>query len=267
MPYRKANGITIYYEEYGKGEPLVLINGLSFILDLWFAQIEELSKRFRVIALDNRGIGGSDAPDEEYSIRMMADDTADLLRGLGIVKTHVAGLSMGGYIAQEMALSHPSLVDRLVLIATCMGGPRSTALGKPFWDKLALELVGLTPEEMCRKDLTLMSAPGFAKHHPEIIEQAAALRTKKVQPMHAFIRQYNACMAFDINHRAPDIKQPTLIIMGREDLVFPLALAEDFREKMPRAEIVVYEDCGHAILLEKADLLNRDLLRFLTAGS
>ena len=111
MPHQTVNGIKIYYEERGKGEPLILINGLAFPMDLWFAQMDELSKDFRVIALDNRGIGRSDKPDEEYSIAMMASDAVGLLKTLGIEKTHVAGLSMGGFIAQEMALSYPDVVD------------------------------------------------------------------------------------------------------------------------------------------------------------
>ena len=103
MPHSTVNGIKIYYEEQGTGEPLILINGLAFPMDLWFAQIRELSKDFRVIALDNRGIGRSDHPDEEYSIAMMASDAVGLLQSLGIAKAHVVGLSMGGFIAQEIA--------------------------------------------------------------------------------------------------------------------------------------------------------------------
>ena len=125
MPHSTVNGIKIYYEEQGTGEPLILINGLAFPMDLWFAQIRELSKDFRVIALDNRGIGRSDHPDEAYSIAMMASDAVGLLQSLGIAKAHVVGLSMGGFIAQEIALSYPEVVNRLILIATGIGGTRS----------------------------------------------------------------------------------------------------------------------------------------------
>ena len=129
MPHSTVNGIKIYYEEQGKGEPLILINGLAFPMDLWFAQIRELSKDFRVIALDNRGIGRSDQPDEEYSIAMMASDAVGLLQSLGIAKAHVVGLSMGGFISQEIALSYPEVVNRLILVATGMGGTRSAGIG------------------------------------------------------------------------------------------------------------------------------------------
>ena len=263
MPYQTVNGIQIYYEEQGKGEPLMLINGLSFPMDLWFAQIEELSKDFRVIALDNRGIGRTDKPDEEYSIPLMASDAVGLLKALDIHRSHLAGLSMGGFIAQEIALTYPDKVNRLILIATGMGGPRSLALGKPFWDRMAAAIAGKKPWEIYRIDLTLMTAPGFVEQHPDTLDKAVELRMENPQPLHAFVRQYTAAGLFDSNERVQKIDQPTLIVLGREDPIFPIALAEDFREKMPHATMIIYEQCGHAILLEKPDRLSKDIRDFL----
>jgi pimeloyl-ACP methyl ester carboxylesterase len=263
LPHQTVNGIQIYYEEKGKGEPLILINGLAFPMDLWFAQIEELSKDFRVIALDNRGIGRSGQPDEEYSIAMMAADAAGLLKALGIEKAHIVGLSMGGFISQEIALSYPDVVNRLVLIATAMGGTRSLELGRPFWEKAAAEIYGKPPQDVYRIDLTLMSAPGFAKRHPDVIDKAVALRMKHPQPLHAFLRQFAACNVFDVTNRAGSIAQPTMIILGQDDPIFPIPLAEDFRRTLPDAKMLVYENCGHAVLLEKPDQLSRDIREFL----
>jgi pimeloyl-ACP methyl ester carboxylesterase len=263
MPHQTVNGIKIYYEEQGKGEPLILINGLAFPMDLWFAQIRELSNDFRVIALDNRGIGRSDKPDDEYSIAMMAADVVGLLKTLGIEKSHVAGLSMGGFIAQEIALSYPDMVNRLILVATGMGGARSLALGKPFWEKTAAAIAGKPAEQVYRTDLTLMTAPGFVEKHPDILDQAVRLRMKHPQPLHAFLRQFAAANVFDINGCAQNISQPTLIILGKDDPIFPIPLAEDFRERLPKAKMIIYENCGHAIHLEKPDQLSRDMREFL----
>lgn len=263
MPHVTANGINIYFEEQGVGEPLILINGLAFPLDLWFQQIRELSKNFRVIALDNRGIGRTDKPDEEYTIAMMAADAVGLLRALGIEKAHVAGLSMGGFISQEIALSYPSMVNKLILIATGMGGSRSQLLGKPFWDRAMTELQGLKPQQMYHRDLILMTAPGFAQRLPEILDQAVQLRMKHVQPLHGFLRQFAACGAFDINNRAGNISQPTLIILGKDDPIFPIPLAQDYQQKLPHAKMIVYENCGHAISLERAESLSNDMREFL----
>ncbi len=263
MPHQTVNGIRIYYEEQGKGEPLIFINGLAFPMDLWFAQIRELSKDFRVIALDNRGIGQSDKPDEEYSIALMASDTVGLLKALGIKKAHIAGLSMGGFIAQEIALSCPEMVNRLIFIATSTGGPRSQELGRPFWDKVSAAIAGKPAPDVYRTDLTLMTAPGFAEKHPDILERAVQLRMKHPQPLKAFLRQYAACNAFDSNSRIHQVTQPVMIILGKEDPIFPTPLADDFRRKLPRAKMMMYENCGHAILLEKADQLSKDIREFL----
>ena len=263
MPHQTVNGIKIYYEEQGKGEPLFLINGLAFPMDLWFAQIRELSKDFRVIALDNRGIGQSDKPDEEYSIAMMAADAVGLQKALGIEKSHVAGLSMGGFIAQEMALSYPDRVNRLILVATGMGGSRSQELGKPFWEEATAAIYGKPAEQIYRIDLTLMTAPGFVEKHPDILDQAVRLRMKNPQPLHAFLRQFAAASVFDINSRAQNITQPTLIILGKDDPIFPIPLAEDYQKTLPEAKMIIYENCGHAILLEKPDQLNHDIREFL----
>jgi len=265
MPYQTVNGIRVYYEEQGTGESLILINGLAFPMDLWFAQSRELSRDFRVIALDNRGIGRSDKPNVEYSIAMMAADAVGLLGALNIEKSHVAGLSMGGFIAQEIALSYPDMVNRLVLVATGMGGARSLALGKPFWEKVAAAIAGKPPEQVYRADLTLMTAPGFPEKHPDVLDQAVALRMKNPQPLHAFMRQLAACNAFDNNNLAQNISQPTQIILGMDDPIFPLPLADDFRRKLPNAKMIFYENCGHAIHLEKPDQLNRDIREFLIA--
>lgn len=263
MPYQTVNGIKIYYEEQGKGEPLILINGLSFPMDLWFAQIRELSKDFQVIALDNRGIGRSDKPDEEYSIAMLAEDAVGLLKALGIKKSHVVGLSMGGFISQEIALSYPGIVNRLVLVATGMGGARSRELGKPFWEKAAAAVAGKTPEEAYRADMTLMTAPGFVEKHPDMLAESVSLRMKNPQPLYAFLRQFAAANAFDNNQRTQNISQPTMIILGQDDPIFPIPLADDFRQKMPKAKMIIYENCGHAIHLEKPDQLSRDIREFL----
>lgn len=263
MPHQTVNGIRIYYEEQGKGEPLIFINGLAFPMDLWFAQIRELSKDFHVIALDNRGIGQSDKPDEAYSIALMASDTVGLLKALRIENAHIAGLSMGGFIAQEIALSYPEMVNRLIFIATSTGGPRSLELGKPFWDKVSTAIAGKPAADVYRTDLTLMTAPGFAEKHPDILEQAVQLRMKHPQPLKAFLRQYAACNAFDSNSRVHQITQPTMIILGKDDPIFPTPLADEFRRKLPRAKMIMYENCGHAILLEKADQLSRDIREFL----
>ena len=118
MPTVRVGDINIYYEDHGKGEPLLLIEGWGTDLTCWQFQIPEFSTKYRVIAFDNRGAGRTDAPDQPYSFRMMADDAVGLLDALGIGKAHILGMSMGGCIAQEIAIEHPERTRSLILAAT-----------------------------------------------------------------------------------------------------------------------------------------------------
>ena len=118
MPTVRVGDINIYYEDHGKGEPLLLIEGWGTDLTCWQLQIPEFSTKYRVIAFDNRGTGRTDAPDQPYSFRLMADDAVGLLDALGIGKAHILGVSMGGCIAQEIAIEHPERTRSLILAAT-----------------------------------------------------------------------------------------------------------------------------------------------------
>ena len=129
MPILKANGIHIYYETHGAGDPLLLIMGLGANSTAWFLQVPEFSKHYQVIAFDNRGAGRSDKPNEPYTIMQMADDAAGLMEELGVQSAHVFGMSLGGMIAQELTLRHPARVRTLVLGGTMAGGPQAIRAG------------------------------------------------------------------------------------------------------------------------------------------
>jgi len=125
MPQLRSNGINLYYEEHGSGDPLLLIMGFTVSSVGWHWNIPTFAQEFRTIVFDNRGGGQSDKPDEPYTMTMFADDTAGVLDNLGIDQAHVFGISMGGMIAQEFALRHPQRVKTLVLGCTNCGGPRT----------------------------------------------------------------------------------------------------------------------------------------------
>src|SRR5215211_420992 len=127
MPLASVNGLDLYYEETGSGPPLLLIAGLSGNTLGWAMLQPTLAERFRVIAFDNRGAGRSSAPPGPYTTRRMADDAAALLDRLGVARAHVLGFSMGGMVAQELALHHPARVGRLVLYGT-LARPRPAIL-------------------------------------------------------------------------------------------------------------------------------------------
>src|SRR5262245_23183263 len=123
MPRQRVGDIEIYYEVHGDGpRTLTMIRGLGSNLTAWYEQMPELARRFRVVVFDNRGAGRTDKPDAPYTIAQMADDTAGLVAALGIQRTALLGISMGGMIAQEFALKYPTLLSCLILGCTFFGG-------------------------------------------------------------------------------------------------------------------------------------------------
>lgn len=264
MPYSKVNGIQVYYEEHGSGFPLLLVQGLGYPSGMWFAQIPEMSARFRTIVLDNRGVGKSDKPDEEYTVALMASDAAGLLKSLGVQKAHVAGVSLGGYIAQELALHEPELVDRLVLLATSCGGPCYLELTKSLWGEIA-KLAGLPPERIIREGMAFATTEEFYRVRPDLIDRSVAVRMEVLQPYYAFTRQSAAAMNFDSRDRAGLIRHPTLILAGARDRVMPLVLTEELARKIPHCRMRVIPNAAHLLFLEAAEEVNREIIDFLTA--
>ncbi len=262
MPFQRINGIQLYYEEHGKGDPVLLIQGLGYPSEMWFLQIPYLSRYFRTITFDNRGVGRSDKPDEEYSIGLMASDAAELLHVLRIEKAHVIGVSMGGYIAQEIALKQPDVVDRLVLLATTYGGPEYMEMTKDLWNEAAA-FKNLPPDEMIRKGMALAAAPGFVHKHPDLIESSVRIRLKNLQPLYAFKRQAEAAFLFNNKERAHLIRHPTLILAGSEDRVMPIKLTLVLAKMIPNSTLTIYPDTGHLIFLERAQEINQAILQFL----
>ncbi len=262
MPFQRVNGIQIFYEEQGKGEPVLLIQGLGYPSGMWFLQIPYLSRYFRTITFDNRGVGRSDKPDEEYSVGLMASDAVELLHALCIEKAHVIGVSMGGYIAQEMALQHPDEVRRLVLLATTCGGPEYLELTKDLWNETAA-FRNLPADEMIRKGMALAAAPGFAQKHPELIERGVQVRLENLQPLYAFNRQAAAAFHFNSKDRTHLIHHPTLILAGAEDRVMPLQLTQVLAERIPKASLTVFPNTGHLLFLERNQEINQAILEFL----
>lgn len=263
MPFQKVNNTQIYYEEHGTGYPVLLIQGLGYPSGMWFMQIPALAAHFRTIVFDNRGVGKSEKPNEEYSVALMASDAAGLLRSLGIKKAYVAGVSLGGYISQELALDSPDLVDRLVLMSTSCAGPRYIELTKNLWDEIA-KLAGLSPEQIIRQGMSFATTEEFYRTHPEMIERSVAVRMENLQPLYAFTRQSAAAMSFDSRDRAHLIHQPTLILAGAQDRVMPLVLTEELASKIPNACLKIFPHAAHLLFLEEAQAVNGLIIDFLS---
>jgi len=262
MPTAKVNNIQLYYEEQGHGEPLLLIMGLGASIMGWSEQIPTFSREFQVIAFDNRGAGRSDKPAVRYTIALFADDTAGLMDALGIGSAHVYGQSMGGFIAQELALRHPQRVRTLVLGSTGCGG-RQAIVGSP--ENLAIMgmMNVLGPREAAEKGLTLLYGDEFIRrHHDDLVERS--LREAELRsPSDAFGRQVQAAIRHETFGRLPDIRCPTLVITGSDDKVVPADNSRILAQRIPGAELAILPDAGHGYLVEKAAESNAIVLEFL----
>lgn len=214
MPMVLVNGIQMYYELRGEGEPLVLILGLANDISEVEVIIHWLAQRYRVLAFDNRGAGRTDKPDIPYSIEMMADDTAGLMDALGIDRANVLGISMGGRIALALTLSHPERVGKLVLVSTS---------------------ARVLPRTVRFRVLGLLSS-------------APILRGKYPQPRYAFIQQREASSTFNCTGRLREIQVPTVIMHGRNDKTVPYMLAEELHNGI-RDSRMVWFGGGHIFFL------------------
>lgn len=261
MPEKKVNGIDIYYEIHGEGDPLVLIMGLRRNVEWWYHQISPLSKHFKVIAFDNRGAGRSDKPEMTYSIRLFADDTAGLLEALGVENAHILGISMGGYIAQELAINYPEKVRKLVLGCTSCGGGRAVLMSPERMEKFTANK-GLTPEEILRKDMDIYFSDEFIRENPERIEDFVEISMRYYQPPEAFLRQFEACLTHDTAARLHRITVPTLITAGDDDPLVPSENSRILKELVPHAELSFFPGCRHCFFIEEHRKFNQMVIEF-----
>lgn len=257
----KVNGVALHYEITGQGEPLILIEGLGTATWLWWKQVPELSRRFRVVAYDLRGSGWSDKPDEPYSIPMFADDLARLMDALRIKQAHVLGISLGGYVAQEFAIRYPHKVKRLILCSTSTNGPHAIP---PNPDVIVALMTPVAGKDDLRDRIVLSLSPGYAAAHPSDVEQMLAWRLDNPQPTYAYNRQLMSAVGWTSEGRLGEITMPTLVLAGSEDRVVPPQNADVLVAGIPHAEKVILQGAGHLINVEQPETFNKEVIRFLT---
>ena len=269
MTTAKINDIEMYYEVHGptvlpedQADALLLIMGLGANATSWEMQLPAFSREYRTIAFDNRGSGRTDKPQSPYTIPQMADDAAALLDHLGIASAHVFGMSMGGMIAQEMALRHPQRVRTLVLGGTMAGGPNAVMAGPQLiqqWASTAL----LPLEQAIENGLRFLYSEEFiARNHERLVRRALDLAYLQ-PPLHAVQRQVMAVLQFNTFQRLADVTAPTLVISGTADQIVPPENSRILAERIPGAQLIELEGAGHGFLAEKAEETNSTVLAFL----
>jgi pimeloyl-ACP methyl ester carboxylesterase len=261
-----ANGIQIDYEIQGVGQPLVLMAGISYSRWMWRWMLPGLAQHFQVIAFDNRGVGGTVRPAGPYSAEMLADDTAALLLALGIEKAHAMGHSMGGFIAQALALNHPQCVDRLILAATNFGGPRHAPVSPEAMAVLS-DPSG-DPLERFERGLRVSCAPGFAAAHPERIQEWIAYRTGEPLDPLAYRSQLAIGLGLlseeaSFERRLSEVRAPTLILFGEYDQVVPPQNAALLHARIADSRVALLLGAGHFFPIETPDAAVDAVVQFL----
>ncbi|PLS02850.1 alpha/beta fold hydrolase [Neobacillus cucumis] len=264
MPITNANGIDLYFEIHGEGEPLLLIMGLGLNSKSWYRTLPVLSKHFQVIIFDNRGTGSSGKPNTPYSIELMADDSKAVLDAAGIDSAHIYGISMGGMIAQRFALKYPERTRSLILGCTTSGGINHV---QPSMDVSMMLLSRgstiATPEEMAWATAPILYSQDFIEKHRDMVAEDIQKRIEIPVKPFAYMLQLQACLAHDTYSEIDQIKVPVLVIHGNADRLVPYENGLTLAEKIQNAELLTINGAGHIYVTEANDLVNERILDFL----
>jgi 3-oxoadipate enol-lactonase len=256
MPHVVNEGADLYWHSHGEGPAVLLIMGLSFTHEMWFRTLPSLVNQYRVVLFDNRGMGRSSVPRGPYSVPKMARDAAAVLRAAGVSAAHVIGASMGGMIAQELALAQPAMVRSLILACTSYSGlfgrwpdfsyvPRR--LGKTRMDRersvIKLLYADSTPAERIEEDLQIRSACCW---------------TNK-----GFLNQFGGILMWNAYRRLPSIRAKTLVVHGDQDRLIPADNGRTVAGRIPRAEFELIPNAGHILTTDQPEICSDTLRRFL----
>lgn len=252
--------MRVAYETHGAGETLLLISGLGRDRRMWDAQVPALSEALRVVTFDNRGVGESPRPPGPYTAAQMADDAFELLDRLGVERAAVAGASLGGLIAQEMALSRPERVSRLALLCTHPGQPLVVPMARETLAAIVPDPAA-DPVERLLGAMRLAYGPRYWAANAEALAQAARLRAGSLPSPEAWWAQAAAGASFGWGGRR--LRVPTLVLTGDADLIVPARNSRTLCGLIPGAELRVFPGGGHYFFLETPGPVNRALAEFL----
>lgn len=265
MPYALSNGIHVHFEEFGSGEPILMIMGLSADAGQWLEHRTALEPYFHCICPDNRGVGLTDKPLAPYTIGTMADDAVGVLDALGIRSAHVFGVSMGGAIAQEIAINYPDRVKSLILMATFSeSSPRQKRITGAY---PALRET-LPPKMFCELMQALTYSERYHDTHMDDLQrrEAESLCAPNPQPLYAYAAQCGACMGHNATARLHKITAPTLVLGGEEDELHIPENSRVLHRGIAGSELRFFPG-GHCFHFENPEAVNEAILSFLRRQS
>lgn len=257
--------MKLFYASHGAGEPLILIPGFASGAWAWNWQTKDLSKDFRVVTFDPRGVSHSEISDgADVSLETIAGDIVNLLDELKIENANILGASFGGFVAQEFALTYPTRLNKLILACTSFGGKQHVAPDLEIL-KAFVSIDDLNKSERIRKFMIPAFTPEFRARYAEIVEKVCVLREQNVVPEKVYLAQLQSATTFDAEARMADIKAETLILTGDKDIVVPPQNSYNLAKAIPNAELKVIEGGSHMFFIEKADEFNEIVAQFLSS--
>ena len=247
----EINGVGLYYELHGEGEPIIFLHGWLDDCTVWKSQVEPLAKKHRVILYDHRGHGQSDKPNGKYSLETLVNDLHTLMQELDIGKSIVVGHSLGGMTALTFSLSHPDRVSRLVLV--------STVAKTPFLLNVQAVLRYIIPY---RKFVESAQKSGYYKPSDKLIGNSLnmAMNVPKYAA-YSCLREFTR--NYDLRNKVAKIKAPTLIVVGEKDQNTPMSASQYLNEQISNSMLRVIPDCGHEVMVEKPREFSQVLGEFI----
>lgn len=264
------DGRKLAYDEAAPANPrdakgaILLLTGLGSKRLGWEHQMADFGREYRTIAIDHRDTGDSDEATSPYTIADLADDAARLLDKLGIARAHVVGISLGGFVALQVAVRHPDRVEKLVLVATSAGGATHTQPA-PEIAMLLAPAPGMEIGERAIRNYSTIMAAEYVAAHPEELQRIAEVARYRPMSPAGYMRQLQAALAHDVTSELERISAPTLVIHGSVDPLVPPPNGAHLAQRISGARHLVYENVGHIPIIERADQFNRDVLAFLAS--
>jgi 3-oxoadipate enol-lactonase len=261
MPTIRSGDADIFYESSGDGDPLLLIMGLGTDSKAWLLQVPEFSKTHRVIVYDNRGVGDSSTPSGPYSTAQMAADALAVLDAAEVERAHVLGVSLGGTIAQHLALKAPERIRSLILAST-WAGPTN-------WRSRVREMqLGIIEhggrDALIRSRMLFLFAPPLFESSPQLVDLIEQRMSSDGASLGGYLLHLDAAESHDLRDRLGEIKAPTLVLTGGRDVLVPPELSNEVASLIPGASFQAFDAAAHAVQFEAVEDFNRAVLEFIS---
>ncbi|MEW6186527.1 MAG: alpha/beta hydrolase [Thermodesulfobacteriota bacterium] len=262
MPTTQVGSHTVFYDDLGAGHPLLFLTGLGATRFSWWKQIEPFTARYRVINMDNRDAGDSALATGPYTVGDMAEDVAGVIQNLKLSSTYVVGISLGGAITTELAIRHPELVSKIVLVSTGAGG-QSSVQPQPEYMALFVRDEAEDLEARTRRVYTAIAGKGYMDNHPEDLNQVVKHQKAKPMSTESYQRQFGAVLTYDTSSRLDKISAPTLVIHGDYDPLIPYGNGQYLADHIKGARLSTFPGVGHLPHIEATEQFNRVVIEFL----